>query len=154
MKRLGEREERLHASVPTLIYETTLETRRAVIYATLIVILAVTPVFFMGGVSGAFFAPLAFSYVLAVVASMVVALTVTPALSLLLLGNTSRRFAEPRIASRLGGRYEALLRNAIYAPRKVVVVAVCSRYWPPLPWRRSLGNRCYLHSRKGELLVN
>ena len=123
MKRLGEREERRRASVATLIYETTLETRSAMTYATLIVILAVTPVFFMGGVSGAFFAPLAFSYVLAVVASMVVALTVTPALSLLLLGNGSRRFAEPRIANRLGGRYEALLRNAIEAPRKVVVAA-------------------------------
>ena len=58
--------------------------------------LAVLPIFFMGGVAGAFFEPLALAYLLAVVASMVVALTMTPVLSLMLLGarpgaNASRR---------------------------------------------------------------
>ena len=56
-------------------------------YATLILLLAVAPLFFIEGLSGAFFQPLALSYVLAVLASMVVALTVTPALCLLLLAN-------------------------------------------------------------------
>ena len=59
--------------------------RNAIVYATLINALAVMPVFFMQGLSGAFFRPLALSYALAMLASMVVALTVTPALSLLLL---------------------------------------------------------------------
>ena len=43
------------------------------------------PIFFIGGLSGAFFQPLAISYGLAVLASMFVALTVTPALCLMLL---------------------------------------------------------------------
>ena len=60
----------------------SLEVRSAIIYATLIDALALLPVFFMGGLSGAFFRPLAVSYALAVLASMVVALTVTPALAL------------------------------------------------------------------------
>ena len=59
--------------------------RRAIVYATLIIVLAVIPVFFVTSVSGAFFKPLVLSYGLAVLASMVVALTVTPALALLLL---------------------------------------------------------------------
>src|SRR4029077_5753639 len=76
-------------STLSLIHETTHRTRATTLYATLIVILAVVPIFFMGGVSGAFFAPLATAFILAVVASMVVGLTVTPALALLLLSGTS-----------------------------------------------------------------
>jgi len=62
------------------------------------VALAVTPVFFIGGVSGAFFEPLAAAFVLAVAASMVVALTVTPALALLLLRNPGE-LREPALAA-------------------------------------------------------
>src|SRR5512134_64419 len=67
-------------STAAVVYEASLEIRSPIVYATLIIVLAVTPVFFMGGLSGAFFEPLVFSYILAMLASMVVALTVTPAL--------------------------------------------------------------------------
>src|SRR5947209_7169045 len=73
------------ASTASIILRASMEVRSAIIYATLIILLAVVPVFFIGGVSGAFFQPLALSYGLAVLASMLVALTVTPALCLLLL---------------------------------------------------------------------
>ena len=120
LRRLRERKEG-GASIATIIYETTLETRSAATYATLIVILAVTPVFFMGGVSGAFFEPLALSYVLAVVASMVVALTVTPALSLLLRGEASRAVGESPIAARLRDRYEMVLQSVVKTPGKMFI---------------------------------
>ena len=58
MGRLREREEG-GPSVSRIILETTLETRSATIYAALIVLMAVTPIFFMGGIAGAFFEPLA-----------------------------------------------------------------------------------------------
>ena len=58
-----------------------------IVYATLIDRRGLMPVFFLEGLSGAFFRPLAISYVLAMLASMVVALTVTPALALILLRN-------------------------------------------------------------------
>ena len=64
------------------------ETRGPLVYATLIGLLALLPVFLVGftwGLPSAFFAPLALSYGLALLASIVVALTVTPALALLLL---------------------------------------------------------------------
>jgi CzcA family heavy metal efflux pump len=109
------------ASIMTIVHETTLETRRVTIYATLIGVLAVTPIFFMGGVSGAFFEPLALSYVLAVVASMIVALTVTPALSLLLRGEASRADRESPVAVWLLNKYDAVLRRIISAPRNVFI---------------------------------
>jgi CzcA family heavy metal efflux pump len=68
-----------------VVLDASLEVRSAVVYATLIVVLVFLPVYFMDGLSGAFFRPLAVAYVLAVGASLVVALTVTPALALLLL---------------------------------------------------------------------
>ena len=80
-------------STARIILEASLEVRSAIVHATVIVVLAVTPVFFMGGLSGAFFEPLALAYLLAMLASMVVALTVTPALCLLLLDGTARRAA-------------------------------------------------------------
>ena len=68
-----------------IVLEASIEVRRAIVYATLINVAAITPVFFLEGLSGAFFRPLVTSYALALLASMAVALTVTPALALLLL---------------------------------------------------------------------
>ena len=80
----------------SVVLEASLEVRSAVVYATLIVVLVFVPVYFMDGLSGAFFRPLAVAYVLAVGASLVVALTVTPALSLLLLETGTRGGGEAR----------------------------------------------------------
>jgi Cu/Ag efflux pump CusA len=68
----------------TTIVRALLETRRAVLYAVLIAIAAAVPLFFLRGVGGAFLPPIMLSYLLAVAASMLVALTLTPALSSLL----------------------------------------------------------------------
>ena len=121
MKRLRERTGSDSASIVRLIRETALETRGITIYAALIVILSVVPIFFMGGVAGAFFVPLALAYSLAVVASMVVALTVTPALSLLLLERAPRDVREFPVAARLRERYDALLQSVIKAPGKAFI---------------------------------
>lgn len=110
-------------SIMTVIFDTTMASQRDALYATLIVILAVLPIFFMGGVAGAFFEPLAIAYLLAVVASMVVALTVTPALSLMLLGKTAGRERGSPIAVWFSDRYDAALRRVIGAPRKVMLIA-------------------------------
>ncbi len=65
----------------------SLEVRSAVVYATWIVVAVFVPVLLMGGVQGRLFAPLGYSYILATVSSLLVALTVTPAMSVVLLRN-------------------------------------------------------------------
>lgn len=73
-----------------VVLEASLEVRSAVVYATIIVILVFLPVFFLDGLAGTFFRPLALSYILAVGASLAVALVVTPALCLILLPKVGR----------------------------------------------------------------
>lgn len=70
--------------VAKVILDATLEVRKPMLFATLILLVAVVPVLALTGLAGAFFSPLALSYALAVVASTLVALIVTPALSLML----------------------------------------------------------------------
>ena len=120
------RERRLRGSdqsTTAIIREASLEVSRPGLYATLIVMLAVAPVFFMQGVSGAFFTPLAVSYLLAVLASLVVALTVTPALGLILLANAPVRDREAPLVRGVQRGYDRLLSRSIHAPRAVLVVA-------------------------------
>lgn len=68
-----------------VVLSASLEVRSAVVFASLIVILVFLPIVFLGGVAGTFFRPLAIAYMLAIGASLLVALTVTPALCLMLL---------------------------------------------------------------------
>ena len=89
-----------------VVLSASLEVRSAVVYASFIVTLVFLPIFFLDGLSGSFFRPLALSYVLAILASLVVALTVTPALSLLLARGIGRREEAPlaRVLRRAYGR--------------------------------------------------
>jgi Cu/Ag efflux pump CusA len=68
-----------------IVFDASLEVRGAVVYASLIEALALLPIFFLEGLTGAFFKPLAMSYALAVLVSLVVALIWTPAMGLILL---------------------------------------------------------------------
>jgi CzcA family heavy metal efflux pump len=103
---------RLAAPRPRLdvVLAASLEVRGAVVYATFVVVLVFVPVFFMTGLHGRLFAPLGYAYALAVLASLVVALVVTPALSLLLLG-PAREDHEPALLRGLQHGYERLLRG-------------------------------------------
>ncbi|OLC00184.1 MAG: acriflavin resistance protein [Candidatus Rokubacteria bacterium 13_1_40CM_68_15] len=118
------RQEGSKESTVTIIREASLEVSRPVLYATLIVVLAVVPVFFMEGVSGAFFRPLAVSYVLAVLASLVTALTVTPALALTLLAKGPVTDSEGPVVSWVQRAYDGLVSRTIHAPRGALVTAV------------------------------
>jgi CzcA family heavy metal efflux pump len=92
-----------------VVLNASIEVRSAVVYATLIVVLVFVPVFFLDGLSGTFFRPLAKAYVLAILASLLVALTVTPALSLILLGGRTQERPEAPLARWLKGYYRAVL---------------------------------------------
>jgi CzcA family heavy metal efflux pump len=111
------RQQRGRASTARVVLHASLEVRRPIVYATLITVLAVAPVFFLQGLSGSFFQPLALSYVLAVLASMVVALTVTPAMALILLSRAPLERRDPALARWLKARYAAALERVIRTPR-------------------------------------
>jgi Cu/Ag efflux pump CusA len=100
-----------------LVLVASLEVRVAIFYATLINIIAVVPVMLVGGLTGAFFEPLALAYGLAVLASMAVALTVTPALGLILLGDVALGPRDPPLMRVLKRGYARALSPVLRAPR-------------------------------------
>lgn len=104
-----------------VILAASLEVRSAVVYATFVVALVFLPVLTLTGLQGAFFAPLARSYILAILASLGVALTVTPALSLWFFGRHTGHTEPPRLQRALRGAYEKLLARAMR--HRVLVVA-------------------------------
>ncbi len=103
-------------STARIVFEGSLEVRSAIIYATLIDVMTLLPVLLMGGLSGSFFGPLAVAYGLAVLASMVVALTVTPALSLILLSRTEVAHRESPLVLHLRSGYSRVLKRIITTP--------------------------------------
>ncbi|MBL6707406.1 MAG: efflux RND transporter permease subunit [Planctomycetaceae bacterium] len=104
-----------------VVLDASLEVRSAVVYATLIVVLTLVPVFFLEGLAGSFFRPLAASYILAILASLVVALTITPALSLILLPRTAdRKHRDSPLTSLLKRWYETVLPLLIRRPKSII----------------------------------
>src|SRR5918999_293969 len=113
-------------STAAVVLEAFAEVRSPITYAAFIALLAIVPVAVMGGRPGAFFAPLALSYVLAVLASMIVALTVAPASSLLLFSRGPLERRESPILRRLNPRYDGALSRFLRAPRAALIAAgVC-----------------------------
>ncbi len=110
-------------STASIILDGSLEVRRAVVYASIIEALALLPVFFLDGLTGAFFRPLAFSYALAVLVSMTVALVLTPALSLILLSFGTLRHRPSPIVTFLQKHYTWLLTRIVKRPAPSVLGA-------------------------------
>ena len=99
-----------------VILAASAEMRGSIFFATLITLLAIVPVFFMEGMSAALFQPLAISYALAVVTAMVVAMTVTPALSFMLLSKRQLNVSESPLITRLQSGYERALQRTVKSP--------------------------------------
>ena len=126
-RRLGEnRQAADEKSTADVVLDALAEVRRPTSYAAFIALLAIVPVVVMEGRPGAFFEPLALSYVLAVLASMVVALTVAPALSLLVFSRGSLVHRESPILQLLNPIYDGALSRLVRAPRAMLIAAaVC-----------------------------
>ncbi len=106
-----------------LIHRAAFEVRAPVVYATLVVALVLVPVLLLGGLQGKFFAPLATAFIVATLASLLVALTVTPALALLMLSR-ARLAPEPGWLGRLKARHTRWLAALAEHPRAVLVSAL------------------------------
>ncbi|HEY1122515.1 MAG TPA: efflux RND transporter permease subunit, partial [Haloferula sp.] len=120
---------RLETPLPAseVILEASLEVRGAIVFATLIVIAAFIPVFSLGGVQERFFAPLGLAFVIATAISLLIAVTITPALcSLFLHGHVESR--EPFYLRWLRSLHSAVLRlvarHAVLASLLVLAAGV------------------------------
>ena len=111
-------------STVRIVLDASVEIRSAITFATIINVVAIVPVLFLGGLSGSFFQPLVLSYGLAVLVSMLVAMTVTPALCLLLLNRGSLREKEAPLLRVLKNGYSSFLDRVVRRPAPAMVVTL------------------------------
>ena len=112
------------ATLP-LIRGAANEIRDPILNATLIITIVFVPLFFLTGVEGRMLKPLGYAYIISILSSLVVAVTITPALSYLLLpGDRSiRRRREPWLVRGLESVYERVLTGALHRSGRVLVGA-------------------------------
>lgn len=94
-----------------VVFNASMEVRSSVVYATVIVVLVFLPLLTLSGVAGKLFAPLGYAYISAIVASLLVALTLTPALCYLLFSKGELDSQDPPLIVWLKKHYVVLLRR-------------------------------------------
>jgi Cu(I)/Ag(I) efflux system membrane protein CusA/SilA len=112
-------------SVLTVVFDASKEVRMPIINATLIIIASFTPLFFLSGMEGRMLAPLGIAFIMALIASTVVALTLTPVLCSYLLGKPKKGDKpehEPYIVRKLKVIYERALKWALIHKKWVLGV--------------------------------
>ncbi|HET7697563.1 MAG TPA: efflux RND transporter permease subunit [Vicinamibacterales bacterium] len=149
---------RLNAALPNpqpasrVVLDASIEVRSAVVYGSMIVVLVFIPVFLLEGLAGSFFRPLALSYVLAILASLAVALTVTPAMALMLLPKHLHAREAPAVTW-LKARYRRILPSLIDAPRRAIAIiaAALLASAAAFPW---LGEEFLPHFKEYDFLMH
>jgi CzcA family heavy metal efflux pump len=109
----------------SVVYEAAREVRAPVVQATLIITIVFVPLFFLSGVEGRMLRPLGFAYIVSIMASLLVAVTVTPVLCYYLLPNAPvmRRPRDSWLVERLKAWYGPLLNAVLDRPRPVMAAA-------------------------------
>jgi CzcA family heavy metal efflux pump len=109
-----------------VVREATLEIRTSIVFATVIIVLVFLPIFGLTGVEGRLLTPLALAYIVALLASLVVAVVVTPALGYAFLpgARSILRGHEGWLARTLKGRFARDLPHALDHPRLVMAISL------------------------------
>jgi CzcA family heavy metal efflux pump len=136
-----------------IVREASLEVRSAVVYATFVVAVVFLPVLTMSGIQGRLFAPLGWSYIIAILASLFVALTVTPALCCVLLPKATENAAEPDYVLKLKTVYQRWLRSLAHHTNVLVAGAsvLCLIALAAIPF---LGGEFLPQMREGHYIVH
>jgi CzcA family heavy metal efflux pump len=93
-----------------VVYAASMEVRGSVVHASFIVALVFVPLLTIGGVAGRMFEPLGIAYILAILASLIVALSITPALCAALLAHRRLKSADPPLIRAIKPAYGLILR--------------------------------------------
>jgi CzcA family heavy metal efflux pump len=110
-----------------IIFEASREVRGSIVFATLIVMVVFVPLFFLSGVEGRLLRPLGFAYLVAIFASLVVALTLTPALCAYILPRARALAHEDSFVVRhLKAAYRPLVERTVRRPALVIVGAAAA----------------------------
>ena len=109
-----------------VVFAATLEIQSSIVFATLIIILVFLPLFFLSGVEGRLLQPLGLAYVVALAASLLIAITLTPVLCYYLLPRTHavRAGQEPRLVGWLKRLYAPLLARTLSHWRPVAATSL------------------------------
>lgn len=128
-KRLRENRNKPEAerkTVMSVVFDASKEVRMPILNSTLIIIASFVPLFFLSGMEGRMLAPLGISFIVALAASTVVALTLTPVLCSYLLGKTKKSGdsveSEPLVVLKLKKGYAKLLTWALWHKKIVLIV--------------------------------
>lgn len=110
-----EKPENERESVIKVVYEASKEVRMPMLNSTLIIIASFLPLFFLSGMEGRMLKPLGITFIISLMASTLVALTVTPVLSSFLLGsqNSDKTGKEPTLVRWLKKYYEKALNWSV-----------------------------------------
>jgi CzcA family heavy metal efflux pump len=113
-------------SAAVIVRDATLEIRTSIVFATVIIVLVFLPVFGLSGVEGRLLTPLASAYIVALLASLAVAIVVTPALCYAFLPGAASIIHghEGRVARALKSRFERTLPQALDRPRLVIAISL------------------------------
>jgi CzcA family heavy metal efflux pump len=109
--------------VLNVIFRASAEVRSSIVYATVIIALVFIPIFSLSGIAGRIFAPLGHAYIIAILASLGVALTVTPALCYYLLPQVADRSEESFLVRQLKRAFAKVLDRALNYPTAVIAVS-------------------------------
>ena len=109
-----------------VVFNASMEVRSSVVYATIIVALVFMPLLTLSGVAGKLFAPLGFAYIAAIMASLLVALTLTPALCYLLLGNAKLDAEDPPLIRIIKKWYVSVLYKIEKHYKAVITISFFS----------------------------
>lgn len=108
-----------------VIYHASSEVRNSIVYATIIVVLVFMPLFYMQGIEGKIFAPLGIAYITSIIASLVVSLTLTPALCSYLLNNIKTHEEKDSVLVRFLKRQDTkILHWGLARPKFIIGIAV------------------------------
>ena len=135
-----------------VVFDGSIEVRTSVLFATIIIVVIFAPIFALSGVEGRFFAPMGLAYLLSILASTAVALTLTPALCAILLANRRLPSTETWLERKTHQMYRPALRFSIRRP-KIILTAAIAGFIASLVVLMGLGN-VFLPEFQDRQLVN